>query len=67
MMDERRRDMRSVLEDVSKWYDEKSSPNNSFKYNRCPICDATSWGEDKMRHNFGCWIPRLQRITNETD
>lgn len=50
--------MEEVLRDILSWYEKKSSPNEYYAYSRCPICNATWWGDEI--HNLQCWIPLLK-------
>ena len=50
--------MEEVLRDILSWYEKKSSPNECYAYSRCPICNATWWGDEI--HNLQCWIPLLK-------
>lgn len=57
--------MDDLLIDIREWYETNARPNGRRAYQRCPICNASWWGEGSSglfgveRHNFGCWIPRL--------
>jgi len=57
--------MTKILEiEILEWFKKESQPNEDRKYFRCPVCDLTWWGDDRLfgkeRHTFFCWIPRLQ-------
>jgi len=50
-----------LLAEVLDWYKSRSAPSDTYKYSRCPICRQT-WWDGKEKHNFGCWIPRLESL-----
>lgn len=56
--------MKSVLKEILEWVIECSSPNNHHKYSRCIVCDST-WWDDKERHEFKCWVPKLKELQKE--
>lgn len=54
-----------VLFDILKWVNERSAPNQSRKYSRCPVCES-AWWDNKEQHRFDCWVPRAKRAAEQS-
>jgi hypothetical protein len=57
-----------LFSDISRWVKLSSDPNSDHRYHRCIVCNATWWDDGLFsveKHNFGCWVPRLQNTMQQ--